>query len=91
MPHSVNGFGTGLVRISRVRTDAGAGQCDAMEAVIALGLPTIPYKVLHIVNHNHTDYTGFALRWTAATALRVLEVTNATPPTFHQLQKRRLS
>jgi hypothetical protein len=50
MPRSINGFGTGLVKASRKRMIDDQPHFDAIEAVMALYLPIIPYKALHVVN-----------------------------------------
>jgi hypothetical protein len=50
MPHSVNGIGTGLVRASKARHVEGYKQFDAVEAVIFLLMPIVPYKVVHVMS-----------------------------------------
>jgi hypothetical protein len=50
MPHSINGVGTGLVRASKRRDVEGYKQFDAVEAVIFLLMPIIPYKVVHVLS-----------------------------------------
>lgn len=49
MPFSANGFGTGLVRLSRKRTVNGCVQFDALEAVTAAHCPLVPYRVVHVL------------------------------------------
>lgn len=49
MPFSANGFGTGLVRLSRKRTVNGCVQFDALEAVTAAYCPLVPYRVVHVL------------------------------------------
>lgn len=70
MPYRINGFGTGLVRASRVWKREGERHFDAVEAVTALYLPLVPYRVIHVMGirpkgmvGNREDYQSLPLRF----------------------------
>ena len=50
MPSSINGIGTGIVKASKKREVNGHIQYDALQAVVFLLLPIIPYKAIHILS-----------------------------------------
>jgi hypothetical protein len=67
MPWSLNGIGTGIVPASKKRTIDGHTQFDAIEAVLFLYLPLIPYSVIHVLSLEDTavlgqQYQSFDLR-----------------------------
>ena len=65
MPMNLHGFGTAMLRASRKRTVVGNGavQFDAVEAVVLLFLPVVPYRVIHVMNTDGRQYVGVKLRF----------------------------
>lgn len=70
MPFTVNGIGTGLVSVSSKRNVNGLMQYDAMEAVVFLFMPLIPYKMLHILSMQGDQYRSMPLRWSSRLFLK---------------------
>ncbi|MEZ5941516.1 MAG: hypothetical protein R3C18_09005 [Planctomycetaceae bacterium] len=68
MPHTVNGIGTALVTVSGSQDVNGNQQHDAMEAVVVVYIPLIPYKFCHVLASQPagmgSSYQSLPLRWT---------------------------
>jgi len=58
MPSSINGIGTGIVTASRKRDVGGHTQFDAIQAVVFLFLPLIPYKAIHVLSIRQAGAEG---------------------------------
>ncbi|MCA9044417.1 MAG: hypothetical protein KDA69_08860 [Planctomycetaceae bacterium] len=67
MTYNVNGIGTDLVTVSGHQNVNGQYQYDAMESVVFIGMPLIPYKVVHVVSSQPHGtgmrYQSHPLRW----------------------------
>ncbi len=62
MPFTVNGIGTGLVAASKRRKVDGHTQFDAIEALLVFYLPVAPYKTIHVVSEQGSQYRSLPLR-----------------------------
>jgi hypothetical protein len=58
MPSSINGIGTGIVTASKKRTVDGHIQFDAIQAVVFLFLPLVPYKAIHVLSIRQSGGEG---------------------------------
>jgi hypothetical protein len=67
MPMTVNGFGTS---VCGSRGDVGWGSFDAMEWLVALYMPLVPYKSVHTFDWNGQQYRAIPIRWSLDLAVR---------------------
>jgi hypothetical protein len=63
MPSSVNGVGTSLFAASRKRKNNGQTQFDAIEAMMFMFLPVVPYKALHVLNIQPDESSALGKRY----------------------------
>src|SRR4051794_3035468 len=67
MPMTINGFGTS---VCGSRGNVGWGSFDAMEWLVALYMPLIPYKAIHTFDWNGEQYRAIPIRWSFGLMVR---------------------